>query len=72
MMKLLVAVVALLVAPACAEEDHTGDFEKLDDRIDHITARIHDLVSKIDTRVDPARIKRAHSLEERVVRLEGR
>lgn len=70
-MKLLFAVVALLVAAACAEEDHTGDFEKLDDRIDHITSRIHDLVSKIETRVDPARVKRAHSLEERVVRLEG-
>lgn len=73
MKRLLVAAavaVALLVAVA-ADEDHSADFEKLDDRIDGLTSRIHDLVAKIDRRVDPARIRKAHSLEERVVRLEG-
>jgi hypothetical protein len=65
--------VALFVAATGADEaqDHSADFEKLDDRLDHLTARIHDLVAKIDARVDPERIKRAHSLEQRVIRLEG-
>lgn len=75
MKRLLVAVVALLVAAAvCAHDDHSdssAEFEKLDDKIDHLTSRLHDLVAKIDARVDPARVKKAHSLEERVVRLEG-
>jgi hypothetical protein len=74
MKRLLVAAivaVAMLVAVATAEVDHTADYEKLDDRIDQLTARLNSLVSKIDSRVDPARIRRAQSLEQRVVRLEG-
>lgn len=72
MKRLVLAVVALLVAVAVAEDhDHSADFEKLDERIDDLTARLHGLNDKIDERVDPARIKRAHSLEERVIRLEG-
>jgi len=76
MTRLLVAAtmaVALFVAATAADDshDHSADFEKLDDRLDHLTARIHDLVAKIDQRVDPARIRKAHSLEQRVVQLEG-
>jgi hypothetical protein len=57
--------------PADDAHDHTVDFEKLDDRIDHLIDRFHDLNMKIDARIDPARMRKAHSLEERVVRLEG-
>jgi hypothetical protein len=74
MKRLLVAAavaVALLVATATASADFTADFEKLDDRIDGLTARISGLTGKITARVDPARITKAHSLEQRVVRLEG-
>lgn len=73
MKRLLVAAIALLVAAAVcvASDDHAAEFEKLDDRVDHLTARLHGLVAKIEARVDPARVKKAHSLEERVVRLEG-
>jgi len=70
MMRLFVAV-AFLVAVVVADEDHSADFEKIDNRLDHLTARLHDLIHKIDNRVDPERIQRAHSLEQRVVRLEG-
>jgi hypothetical protein len=62
--------VALFVAATVAD-DHSADFEKLDDRLDHLTARVHDLVAKIEARVDADRIKRARSLEQRVVTLEG-
>lgn len=74
MKRLLVAAIALLVAAAVcvASDDHSAEFEKLDDQVDRLTARLHGLVAKIDARVDPARVKKAHSLEERVVRLEGR
>lgn len=81
MTRLLVAAfmaVALFVAATVADHhgdysaDHSTDFEKLDDRLDHLTARVHDLVAKIEARVDADRIKRAHSLEQRVVRLEGK
>jgi hypothetical protein len=74
MKRLLVAAavaVALLVATATADADFSADFEKLDDRVDGLTARISTLVGKINSRVDPARITRAHSLEQRVVRIEG-
>jgi hypothetical protein len=75
MTRLLVAAlaVALFVAATVADDshDHSSDFEKLDDRLDHLTDRIHDLNAKIDHRIDPERIKKAHSLEHRVVRLEG-
>lgn len=66
-MRLLV-VVALLVAVATADEN---DFEKIDDRLDHLSYRLHSLVHKIEQRVDPARISRARSLEQRVVNIEG-
>lgn len=68
-MRLLV-VVAVLVAVATAD-DHSADFEKIDERLDHLTYRLHNLVNKIDQRVDPERVRRAHSLEQRVVRIEG-
>jgi len=69
-MRLLV-VVAFLVAVVIAEEDHSADFEKIDERLDRLTSRLQGLVDNIDNRVDPERIRRAHSLEQRVVRLEG-
>jgi outer membrane murein-binding lipoprotein Lpp len=74
MKRLLVAAtvaVVLLVATATADVDHSADYDKLDDRIDQLTSRVNALIGKIDARVDPARIRRAHSLEQRVVRLEG-
>lgn len=74
MTRLLVAAalaVALLVATTSADQDHSADFEKIDDRIDSLTGRFQDLVAKIDARVDPERVRRAHSLEQRVVNLEG-
>jgi len=70
MMRLLV-VVAFMVTVVVAEEDFSADFEKIDSRLDQLTARIYGLINKIEDRVDPERIKRAHSLEQRVVRIEG-
>jgi hypothetical protein len=78
---LLLAVVAIAVAddkphiehhaaPAAAP-DHRSDFEKIDTRLDSLTTRIGKLIENIDSRVDPARIKRAGSLKVRVQRLEG-
>lgn len=71
MTRLLVAALAVALFVVASADEHTADFEKLDNRLDHLTHRIHELVNKIDQRVDPARIKRAHSLEQRVIRLEG-
>jgi hypothetical protein len=62
---------APLTASADKPEDHTGDFDKLDDRLDTLTARLVELEEKIKARVDPARIIRARSMEAKVVKLEG-
>lgn len=62
-------------AAAAAEKsgdlDHTKDFDELDERIDAVTSRIQALTDRINSRTDPERIAKAHSLEARVVNLEG-
>lgn len=62
---------AAAAAEKAGDLDHTKDFDDLDDRIDSITARIKQLANKIDERTDPEKIAKAHSLEARVVNLEG-
>lgn len=63
--------VALFVVATVADHHSVDEFEKLDDRLDQLTSRVNKLVAQIDARVDADRIKKAHSLEQRVVRLEG-
>lgn len=66
-----IAVVLLFAAAVFATEDHTGDFDKIDDRLDHLTARLVKLEDRIAARVDPARVQRAKSIIAKVVKLEG-
>lgn len=54
-----------------ADEHHMEDFDKLDARLDGLTARFVDLEHRVDARVDPARITRARSLRSKIVKLEG-
>jgi hypothetical protein len=66
-----IAVVLLFAAAVFATADHTSDFDKIDDRLDHVTARLVKLEDRIAARVDPARVQRAKSLVAKVVKLEG-
>lgn len=67
-----IAVVLLFAAAAVfASEDHTGDFDKIDDRLDQLAARFVKLEERIATRVDPARVVRAKSVVAKVVKIEG-
>lgn len=66
-----IAVVLLFAAAVFATEDHTSDFDKIDDRLDRVTSRIVKLEERIAARVDPARVVRAKSTIARVVKIEG-
>jgi len=72
-MKILVfAIVAVALAAADHHEhDRSAEFEKIDSHIDKLTGRLEALKAKVNARLDPARIRKAHSLEERVVHIEG-
>jgi hypothetical protein len=73
----LALVVAVAVVAADHHEDHhehqpkTAEFEKIDSHLDELTARLENLKGKIHARTDPARVRKAHSLEERVINIEG-
>jgi hypothetical protein len=65
---------ATVTAHSAAEGDDKHDqedFDKIDDRLDKLASRLVQLNEKIHDRIDPERIKRAHSLEARVRKLEG-
>jgi hypothetical protein len=57
--------------PAKADDDHKVAFDKLDDRLDKLTARLVGLEDKIQSRIDPARIIRAKGLKARVDKIQG-
>jgi hypothetical protein len=57
--------------PAKDDDDHKVAFDKLDDRMDKLTARLVGLEDKIQTRIDPDRIMRAKGLKARVGKIQG-
>jgi hypothetical protein len=68
----------LLMAAACAavyadhhEHDHREDFNKIDERLDHLTHEVVDLENQIHKRVDKGRINRARTVRALVTSLTG-
>lgn len=72
---LLLAAVAVVYAvqptQLPATKSFVEDFEKIDSRLDTLTTRIGKLIEKIESRTNPARLKKAGSLKVRVQKLEG-
>ena len=53
------------------DPEHSKEYDELESRLNKITSRLQEIEDNLDERLDPKMVVKAHSLEHRVVELEG-